>query len=90
MSKWKEEKKKEKNKQIKLLIYEVSGDMPSALGSGWCPGWVGGPCGGPASKFFNNWLSHVFVDLSSCKHAENVLSRNWSGKHCLSAKSALK
>lgn len=71
-----------------IRSYDVRGDIPIALGSGW-PGWGGGTCCGPVSRFFNNWFSQCFVDLSSCRHVANVLSLNWSGKHCRNAKRAL-
>lgn len=41
------------------------------------------------SKFLINMDSQCLVDLSSCKHDANVVSRNWSGRHWRNASHAL-
>lgn len=65
---------------VYLCIYEVNGDMPT------CRGSVGTE---PGSKFFINSVNQCLVDLSSCRHAVNVASRSWSGKHWRKASRAL-
>ena len=53
---------------ILMYFYDVNGDMPMERGSVGAAEFI--------SKFLINNVNQCFVDLSSCKQATNVASRN--------------
>lgn len=56
------------------------------VGRGMPPGGVGTVT---VSRFFSSCASQRFVELSSFRQLEKVLSLSWSGKHCRNASRAL-